>query len=113
MTLTEMRSLLAKRDIQLTRSLGQNFLHDGNQLRRIVDAAEIQPTDKILEIGPGLGPLTELLLEKADEVLAIEMDARLVEFLYERFGLTTKSDELSALTPEERENILDTPINPT
>ena len=37
MTLTEMRELLAKRDIQLTRSLGQNFLHDGNQLRRIVD----------------------------------------------------------------------------
>jgi 16S rRNA (adenine1518-N6/adenine1519-N6)-dimethyltransferase len=86
MTLTEMRELLAKRDIQLTRSLGQNFLHDGNQLRRIVDAAEIQPTDKILEIGPGLGPLTELLLEKAGEVLAIEMDARLVEVLHERFG---------------------------
>ena len=40
MTLTEMRELLAKRDIQLTRSLGQNFLHDGNQLRRIVDKAE-------------------------------------------------------------------------
>ena len=38
MTLTEMRALLAKRDIQLTRSLGQNFLHDGNQLRRIVDS---------------------------------------------------------------------------
>src|SRR5882757_46003 len=86
MTLTEMRSLLAKRDIQLTRSLGQNFLHDGNQLRRIVDAAELEPTDKVLEIGPGLGPLTELLLEKAGEVLAIEMDARLVEFLCERFG---------------------------
>ena len=96
MTLTEMRSLLAKRDIQLTRSLGQNFLHDGNQLRRIVDKAEIMPTDKILEIGPGLGPLTELLLEKAGEVLAIEMDARLVDFLCERFGLTTQADELPA-----------------
>jgi len=86
MKLTEMRELLAKRDIQLTRSLGQNFLHDGNQLRRIVDAAEITPTDKILEIGPGLGPLTELLLEKAGEVLAIEMDARLVDVLCERFA---------------------------
>jgi len=86
MTLTEMRSLLAKRDIQLTRSLGQNFLHDGNQLRRIMAAAEIKPADKVLEIGPGLGPLTELLLEKAGEVLAIEMDARLVDFLCERFG---------------------------
>ena len=94
MTLTEMRSLLAKRDIQLTRSLGQNFLHDGNQLRRIADAAEIKPTDKILEIGPGLGPLTELLLEKAGEVLAIEMDVRLVDFLCERFGTEERNAEL-------------------
>src|SRR5271154_2450598 len=94
MTLTEMRSLLATRDIQLTRSLGQNFLHDGNQLRRIVGAAEILPTDKILEIGPGLGPLTELLLEKAGEVLAIEMDARLVDFLCERFGAEKQTDEV-------------------
>jgi 16S rRNA (adenine1518-N6/adenine1519-N6)-dimethyltransferase len=94
MTLTEMRSLLAKRDIQLTRSLGQNFLHDGNQLRRIVDKAEITPADKILEIGPGLGPLTELLLEKAGEVLAIEMDARLVDFLCERFGTEERNADL-------------------
>jgi len=115
MTLTEMRSLLAKRDIQLTRSLGQNFLHDGNQLRRIVDAAEIQPTEKILEIGPGLGPLTELLVDKAGEVLAIEMDARLVDFLCERFGLETKEGmpALSpALSPKERENVLEAPVNP-
>jgi 16S rRNA (adenine1518-N6/adenine1519-N6)-dimethyltransferase len=92
MTLNEMRALLAKRDIQLTRSLGQNFLHDGNQLRRIVEAANILPTEKILEIGPGLGPLTELLLAKAGEVLAIETDARLVDFLCERFGAEKQSD---------------------
>ena len=90
MTLTEMRAWLAKRDIQLTRSLGQNFLHDANQLRRIVEAAELRSSDKVLEIGPGLGPLTELLVAKAGEVLAIEMDARLVEVLCERFGLETK-----------------------
>ncbi len=90
MKLSEMRELLAKRDIQLTKSLGQNFLHDQNQLRRIVEAAEIKPTDKILEIGPGLGPLTELLLEKAGEVLAIETDARLVEFLRERFPVNSE-----------------------
>jgi 16S rRNA (adenine1518-N6/adenine1519-N6)-dimethyltransferase len=96
MTLTEMRSLLAKRDIQLTRSLGQNFLHDGNQLRRIVDSAGLMPTDKVLEIGPGLGPLTELLLEKAGEVLAIEMDARLVEILCERFVTEERNPELLA-----------------
>ena len=80
-----MRELLATRGIQLTKSLGQNFLHDGNQLRHIVKAAELKKTDQVLEIGPGLGPLTELLLENAGEVLAIEKDARLVEFLRERF----------------------------
>jgi 16S rRNA (adenine1518-N6/adenine1519-N6)-dimethyltransferase len=58
--LTEMRRWLDERDIQLTKSLGQNFLHDAHQLERIVAAAELTPTDKVLEIGPGLGPLTEL-----------------------------------------------------
>lgn len=81
-----MKNLLAQRGIRLTRSLGQSFLHDGNQLRRIVDIAELGPGDKVLEIGPGLGPLTELLLEKAGEVLAIEKDARLGSILRERFG---------------------------
>ena len=85
MKLSEMRESLAARGIQLTKSLGQNFLHDANQLRRMVAAAELSKTDKVLEIGPGLGPLTELLLENAGEVLAIEKDARLVEFLRERF----------------------------
>ena len=85
MKLSEMRELLATRGIQLTKSLGQNFLHDGNQLRRIVEAAELKKTDKVLEIGPGLGPLTELLLENSREVVAIEKDARLVEFLREQY----------------------------
>jgi 16S rRNA (adenine1518-N6/adenine1519-N6)-dimethyltransferase len=85
MTLTEMRGWLAKRDIQLTKSLGQNFLHDAHQLQKIVAAAQLAPTDKILEVGPGLGPLTELLLAQAGQVLAIEMDNRLVEVLDERF----------------------------
>jgi len=86
MTLTEMRQVLDEGGIQLTKSLGQNFLHDGNQLRRIVGAAELQPTDRVLEIGPGLGPLTELLLEGAGEVFAIELDERLVKILTQRFA---------------------------
>ncbi len=86
MKLSEMKQWLAARDVKLTKSLGQNFLHDQNQLRRIVAAGEVQPGDKVLEIGPGLGPLTELLLESGAEVLAIEMDARLAAFLRERFA---------------------------
>lgn len=85
MKLSEMRDLLAKHEIQLTKSLGQNFLHDAHQLERIVAAAELTPADKVLEIGPGLGPLTALLLQKTGHVLAIEKDARLVPILQERF----------------------------
>src|ERR1041385_7498332 len=92
MTLSAMRGVLAAHGIQLTKSLGQNFLHDGNQLRRIVEAAELTRADKVLEIGPGLGPLTELLLEKAGEVLAIEKDARLVEVFRERFTSGRSAD---------------------
>jgi 16S rRNA (adenine1518-N6/adenine1519-N6)-dimethyltransferase len=85
MKLSEMREILAEKGIQLTKSLGQNFLHDANQVRRIVAAAELSTTDKVLEIGPGLGPLTDVLLEEAGEVLAIEKDGRLVELLEKRF----------------------------
>jgi 16S rRNA (adenine1518-N6/adenine1519-N6)-dimethyltransferase len=86
MKLSEMRECLAREGIRLTRSLGQNFLHDANQLRRIVEAAELTHADRVLEIGPGLGPLTELLLERAGEVLAIEKDQRLADYLKKRFG---------------------------
>lgn len=86
MNLNEMRRILTVRGLQLTRSLGQNFLHDGNQLRRIVAAAGLGPHDPVLEIGPGLGPLTELLLAASDRVLAIEKDRRLAQVCRERFA---------------------------
>jgi 16S rRNA (adenine1518-N6/adenine1519-N6)-dimethyltransferase len=86
MKLSEMRQLLADRGVQLTKSLGQNFLHDGNQLQRIVAAARLAPGERVLEIGPGLGPLTELLLTTGATVRAIEKDARLVALLRERLG---------------------------
>lgn len=86
MTLTEMRSILAEEQIQLTKSLGQNFLHDGNQLQRIIQAGEVSAKDQVLEIGPGLGPLTELLMARARSVCAIELDNRLVKFLQKRFA---------------------------
>ncbi len=86
MTISEMRRVLAADDIRLTKSLGQNFLHDAHQLRRIADAAELTASDKVLEIGPGLGPLTELLVAQAGEVLAIEKDHRLFTFLQQHFA---------------------------
>jgi len=86
MTLSEMRQALAAAQLRLTKALGQTFLHDANQLRRIVAAAELQPNDSVLEIGPGLGPLTELLVARAGRVLAIEKDARLLRLLQARLG---------------------------
>jgi 16S rRNA (adenine1518-N6/adenine1519-N6)-dimethyltransferase len=85
MKLSEIRQILTERDIQLTKSLGQNFLHDGNQLDRITQSAKLCAEDRVLEIGPGLGPLTERLIATAKEVLAIEKDQRLCEVLRDRF----------------------------
>jgi len=105
MKLSEMREVLTARDIQLTKSLGQNFLHDAHQLQRIVDAAELTPQDKVLEIGPGLGPLTALLVARAGAVLAIEKDKRLVEVLRERFPQLNllHDDALDLLRREPRD----------
>lgn len=86
MKLSEIKQILTERGLTLTKSLGQNFLHDQNLLRRIVAEAELGPMDKVLEIGPGLGPLTELLAARAGEVLAIEKDRRLFDFLREKFS---------------------------
>ncbi len=95
MNLSDIRRILAEGDLQLTKSLGQNFMHDGNQLRRIVKAAELKGDDKVLEIGPGLGPLTELLLEQVPEgeVLAIEKDARLAAILRKRFEVELETGD--------------------
>ncbi|MBC8242817.1 MAG: ribosomal RNA small subunit methyltransferase A [Verrucomicrobia bacterium] len=86
MTLSEIRKLLNDKEILLTRSLGQTFMHDQNQLRKIVALARLAPGDSVIEVGPGLGPLTELLLEAAGHVTAIETDRRLVKLLEERLG---------------------------
>lgn len=86
MKLSEMKTILSERGLMLTKSLGQNFLHDGNQLGKIADAAELVKSDSVLEIGPGLGPLTERLIERAGRVVAIEKDARLIPILRERFA---------------------------
>ena len=88
MNLSEMRRILGDRGWQLTRSLGQNFLHDGNQLRRIVVAAGLVPGDRVLEIGPGLGILTDALLEAGAEVTAVELDWRLWPHLHATFDHT-------------------------
>jgi 16S rRNA (adenine1518-N6/adenine1519-N6)-dimethyltransferase len=71
--------------IRAKKSLGQNFLKDPHYLRRIADAAQVGPEDHVLEIGPGLGHLTRVLTGMAKNVLAIEVDDRLIPLLQNEF----------------------------
>ena len=86
---TATRDLLAKLGHQPKRFLGQNFLVDGNIVRKSLDLAAVQPGDAIVEVGPGLGTLTSALLEAGAEVWAVEKDrvlhAHLSEQLAPRF----------------------------
>jgi 16S rRNA (adenine1518-N6/adenine1519-N6)-dimethyltransferase len=85
MKLSEITTTLREIRVSPVKSLGQNFLHDHNLVRWIVDQAEIRPEDFVFEIGPGLGALTELTLARGAQVLAIEKDKRLADYLGNKF----------------------------
>lgn len=71
-------ALLKRYGLRAHKGLGQNFLHDPLALEKIVAAAQIQPTDTVLEIGPGLGSLTRYLAVAARDVVAVELDPNLI-----------------------------------
>jgi len=71
---SELRLFLEELGINARKGLSQNFLIDGNILRKIIAAADVQPNDNIIEIGPGPGALTEFLIDKSSHVTAIEID---------------------------------------
>lgn len=77
----QLRRLLASEGLRPRRSLSQNFLTDAAALDAIVEAAELGPGDRVVEIGPGLGVLTRRLLAAGASVLAIELDPRLAGYL--------------------------------
>ncbi|HNM98121.1 MAG TPA: rRNA adenine dimethyltransferase family protein, partial [Marmoricola sp.] len=77
----EVRALAAELNLRPTKQRGQNFVIDPNTVRRIVRAAEVGPTDTVLEVGPGLGSLTLALLEAAHSVTAVEIDPLLANRL--------------------------------
>jgi 16S rRNA (adenine1518-N6/adenine1519-N6)-dimethyltransferase len=85
MKLSEIRVTLKEIGVSPAKALGQNFLHDQNLARWIVDQAQITSEDYVVEIGPGLGALTRFILEKCAHILAIEKDARLAKFLRGHF----------------------------
>lgn len=75
--------ILKKYGFTFKKSLGQNFLIDANILRRIVDGADIDSTTGVIEIGPGIGSLTEAIAQKAKKVVSFEIDGRLLPILNE------------------------------
>ena len=85
MKLSDILATLREIRVSPAKTLGQNFLHDQNLARWIVDQAQITSDDYVVEIGPGLGALTRFILEKGAHVLAIEKDARLAGFLRTHF----------------------------
>jgi 16S rRNA (adenine1518-N6/adenine1519-N6)-dimethyltransferase len=85
-TLSDIRQLLASRGLRPKHRLGQNFLHDHNFIRKLVEAANITPGDLVLEVGPGTGALTDALLAASASVIACEIDRDLAALLRERLG---------------------------
>lgn len=85
-TLTEIRSILEGRGIRPKHRLGQNFLHDQNQIRRLLSAAGLRQGDLVVEVGPGTGTLTEALLEAGTEVIASELDDDMADIIEDRLS---------------------------
>jgi 16S rRNA (adenine1518-N6/adenine1519-N6)-dimethyltransferase len=67
------------------KSLGQHFLKDGNMIQKIVDSIPAKPKDRVIEIGPGSGALTEILVKRFTDLSVIEIDKRMAEFLREKY----------------------------
>lgn len=83
----ETQAILKTYKIQANKSLGQNFLIDDCVIEKIIESSNIEKEDLIIEIGPGLGVLTERLLKKSNNVVVIELDKKMIEILQNRFCL--------------------------
>src|SRR4051812_34219802 len=86
----EIQALLAGAGTEPRHRFGQNFMIDQNLVRLVADAGEIAPTDLVIEVGPGTGTLTEELLSRGAEGVAVEIDGDLAGLLRERFAVTPK-----------------------
>ena len=85
MNQNDIRNTLDTESVRLSKALGQNLLHDQNVLQRITKAADLRKDDQVLEVGPGLGSLTEHLLQEDNELTVIEKDKRLASHLDKKF----------------------------
>ncbi|MFX0030931.1 MAG: 16S rRNA (adenine(1518)-N(6)/adenine(1519)-N(6))-dimethyltransferase RsmA [Candidatus Hermodarchaeota archaeon] len=87
MDFRDVQLILNKLDLKPKKHLGQNFITDVNIVNKIISISDISENDIILEIGPGLGGLTEFLIEKVKKVVAIEIDPKLSKYLLEKFSI--------------------------
>ena len=85
--LDDTKFIMKKYNIKANKSLGQNFLIDDKVIEKIIEGSNVCKDDLIIEIGPGLGTLTEVLLEKANKVISIELDKKMIKILEDRFKL--------------------------
>ena len=83
--LEETKYLMKKYKIKANKSLGQNFLIDDTVIEDIVGGADIGSDDLVIEIGPGLGSMTALLVERAKKVICVELDKNMIKILNDRF----------------------------
>ncbi len=102
----ELLQLLNKHNLYADKSLGQNFLINPEIIKQIIKASEIKPIDNIVEIGPGLGILTNELLKHANKVHAIELDRNIIKYLEKTFSNNPKfelekGNALKAQLPQE------------
>lgn len=114
---TRTRAIMEKYGIRTKKSFGQNFLTDLNVLNNIVAAADISKNDNVIEIGPGIGALTEQLAQAAGEVLALEIDADLIPVLGEVLApydnvTVLNQDVLDANLPELIQQRFSDPTRP-
>lgn len=79
--ISELRKLLKESDVYPKRSLSQNFMIDANIVNKLLDMSDIQPGDSVLEIGPGAGAITQAILSRKADVVAVERDESFVHFL--------------------------------
>jgi 16S rRNA (adenine1518-N6/adenine1519-N6)-dimethyltransferase len=85
MLLNELKSLLQSHNLWAKKHLGQNFLVDEKAFHKIINAADLKPSDNVIEVGPGTGFLTERLIEKVKHVTAVELDKGMIGILEDRF----------------------------
>jgi 16S rRNA (adenine1518-N6/adenine1519-N6)-dimethyltransferase len=110
---SEIRELAAALDLKPSKSLGQNFVHDGNTCLKIVRTAGVQPDDVALEIGPGLGSLTLAMMQEAKAVVVVEIDKRLAEQLPITAAKHSDHPEKLTVINKDALQIDSLPIDPT